>query len=151
MFKKILCIVMILAFAAVFAACSKKPETPAEFDGAAAFDKLLAEVKYAGELEDASEYAEYMFGELPEGTEVKLFTASGKLADCAIMFKLADETKMAEARAALDEYLSSRTREAELYSPEEAAKLNNAIIIERGQYLIACVTDDTAAASAILK
>ena len=145
MFKKILCIVMILAFAAVFAACSKKPETPAEFDGAAAFEKLLAEVKYAGELEDASEYAEYMFGELPEGT------ASGKLADCAIMFKLADETKMAEARAALDEYLSSRTREAELYSPEEAAKLNNAIIIERGQYLIACVTDDTAAASAILK
>lgn len=151
MFKKTLCIVFAAVLAVLCAACSKTPEKPAEFDGEAAFARILSEVKFAGELEDASAYADYMFGDLPEGTEVKLHTASGTLADAAIMFKLTDESKMAEVRAALDEYLASRTREAELYSPEEAAKLNNALIVEKGRYLIACVTDDVAAASSILK
>lgn len=152
MFRKILCTILVIALAAAFAACSKEPQKPAEFDGEAAFSRLLSEVNYAGELEDASAYAEYMFGELPEGTEVKLFTAvSGALADCAIMFKVTDVANIAAVRTALDEYLSSRTREAELYSPEEATKLGKAVIVENGNYLIACVTDDTAAAESILK
>ena len=127
---------------------AQKPDVPAEvFDAEKAFSRLLSEVKFDAELEDASDMAEYMFADLPEDTEVKMYMADGAYSDSVIMLKGSDK---AAIRAALDEYLSSLKKEAGRYNPEELTKLEKAVIFENGDYVFCCVTADSETVNSIL-
>ena len=147
-FSKLPAIALVMVFAAVFAACGPKA---APFDADAAFSKLLSDVKYAQTLEDASAYVEYTIGDLPEGTEAKVFTAGGKYADCAMLFKVKDAADLDAVEAAVRGYLDSIKDEANHYDPEQVPKIEKAIVMRNGTSLIVCVTDDLEAANAILR
>lgn len=142
--KAALCILL----AAVFAlfACTKQPAE--EFDAEKALARLLNEVKYDDTLEDVGDVAEYMFGDLPDGTEIKMYMADGARADSVMMFRGSDK---AAIRAALDEYLTSLRQEASRYNPEELAKLEKAVIYENGDCVFCCITSDTETVNSILK
>lgn len=144
-------IILLAAMLCVFAFACKKPEEVKTFDAEAAFERILSEVKFADELDDASSFAEFAFTDLPEIAEVKFHTAKNAVSDCAVMFKLKSESDMDLARAAIDKYIGELTLEAERYSPEEINKLKNAVIKQDGLYLIACVTNDVSTAKDILK
>ncbi len=138
-----------LVMLACFAACTgvEKAETP---DPAAAFERILGEVKFAAPLEDNSEYAEYMFGELPAGTDVRMHAAGGQYTDAAILFTAPSEADLAAVRTAADAYLGSVKEEFRLYHPEEMPKLENAVIRTLGNSLILVVTEDVETVNAIL-
>lgn len=140
--------VLFILLAAVFAfsACAKQPAEA--FDADKALARLLDEVRYDDTLEDVSDVAEYMFGDLPEGTEIKMYMADGAHTDCVMMFRGGDK---AAVRAALDEYLTSLKQEASRYNPEELAKLEKAIVYENGDCVFCCITSDSEAVNSILK
>ena len=149
-FKKIVSILAAaLALAVCFTACKGPAAEP--FDAEKALDRLLNEVKYDGELEDVSEYAEFTLNDIPEGSEIRMYTAGGKLADAVIMVKVPSAEDVETVKASISEYVDSRREEASRYEPEEVPKLDNAVVYANGEYVFACITNDVSSASTILK
>lgn len=148
--KKLTSIILIALMAMVFmTACNKGGE--AAFDADKAFDRLLNEVTYAQPLDDISSHAEFMFGDLPEGVEIKLYTAGDNCADCAMMFKAKDKEGVAAIEQSVKEYLDSMIKECKFYNPDEVPKLENAVLFIKDLTVIACVTDDVDTVNKILK
>ena len=138
----------VLALAAViFTSCAPAKEA---FDADKVLERLLTEVAYGDELEDSAAYSDFLLGELPEGTEVKLYTASGMHADTVMRFLAADESDKPAIRSVIDGYISSLSADVMKYDANELPKLQNAVVYENGLYIFVCITDDTAAAKAIL-
>lgn len=124
-------------------------EKPAA-DPGAAFSRILSEVAFAAPLEDNSEYAEFMFGELPEGTQIKMHAAGGQYVDTAILFTAPTEADIPAVRTAAEAYLASVKEEFRLYHPEEVPKLDDAVIYTAGSSLILVVTGDVETVNSIL-
>ncbi len=148
-FRKAICFALVAVLAAaLFCGCGEKK---APFDAEVAFGRILTEVKFAEELEDSSEYAEYTFGELPEGTKVKHFAATGKCTDTVMLFTVQNESDLDAVETVVRDYLNSLKNEADRYEPEEVPKLQNAVIYRNGTNLIVCVTADTETVNSILR
>ena len=84
--KKIALIAALFLFAGVITvlfACT--PEAHTNFDADKTFSRLLEEVRYSAELEDASEYSDYILSDLPEGTDVKMYICGGSHADAVAL------------------------------------------------------------------
>ena len=149
-------IVMILAAVmaiSCFAACSgngEKGDAKEAFDPEKAFERLRTEVKFDAELEDASEYAEFVFGDAAKGGEIKMYQAGGKLADALILFKLKDEADFDGVEAAVKDYIETAKLEADRYNPQELKKLENTFVRKSGLYYIVCITGDSETARSIL-
>ena len=146
--KKIALIAALFLFAGVITvlfACT--PEAHTNFDADKTFSRLLEEVRYSAELEDASEYSDYILSDLPEGTDVKMYICGGSHADAVIMCKAGSSSDLPEIRSALDEYIAAGRR----YDPNEVSKYDKAVRFESGLYIFVCVTADTAGVNAVLK
>ena len=141
-FRSFLIFALLLAFAATAlcsVGCGKKSEP---FDPDAVFEKLLTTVKYETELTDVSSSADIMFGELPEGTKVRVYTSDGTSEDALMMFNVEDPNDVYTIRSVVKEYIDSRLYEAERYAPEQVNKLKNAETFINGNTVIYCITDD---------
>lgn len=136
-----------LIFGAAFLACTGEPEA---VDPAAAFERILSEVTFAAPLEDETELADYMFGDVPEGTEIRFYAAGGQYADTAMLFKAPSEADIPAVRDSAGAYIASLKEELRLYHPEEVPKLENAVFHQNGSNLIVVVTEDTETVSSIL-
>lgn len=148
--KKITSLLLIALMAmVVFTACSNGEKAP--FDADKAFDRIINEVNYAQPLTDISANAEYMFGDLPEGVEIKLYTAGDNCADCAMMFKAKDKADVAAIEQSVNEYIDSMIKECRFYNPDEVPKLEKAVVFINDITVIACVTDDVETVNSILK
>lgn len=130
-------------------ACAPSVSTP--FDAEKAFERLLSEVHFADEMNDASEFAEYAFAGLPDGTEVKMYSCGGKHADAVIMCRASNASELTVIRSAIEEYIASSRQNAERYEPQEVSKYDSAIWYENGSYIFVCITEDVSAVRAILK
>ena len=138
--KKFLCIVFVLLFGvAALSACGGGKKLDAE----AAFQSLLTEVTYAKELTDLSANAPYYFENMPQDAEIKLYRASGSSnTDQLIMVKAKDADGVKAAAESVGKYLDGLKKQAQLYTPEEMQKLNNAVIFDSDNYLFVCITED---------
>lgn len=76
-FKAVAILVMFAGIILLLQACTPKNGTPTPIDAEETFSRLLKEVHYAAELEDASEYSEYILNELPNDVEVRMYLWRG--------------------------------------------------------------------------
>ena len=130
-------------------ACAPKADEP--FDAEETLTRLLTEVYYTADLEDAGEYAAYLFTDMPDGVEVKMYTCGGGHADAVIMCRAKQASDVPAIRDSIQGYIGSRRHDAERYDPGEVSKYDNAIWLERDQYVIVCITSDVSGAETILK
>lgn len=86
-FKAVAILVMFAGIIMLLQACTPKNGTPTPIDAEETFSRLLKEVHYAAELEDASEYSEYILNGLPNDVEVRMYLCGGGRADALIMCK----------------------------------------------------------------
>ena len=120
-------------------------------DADAVFQSLLNDVTYACELQDQGENAEFYFSDLPEGTEISMYCASGTNSDHAILFKAKDAGSTEAVAASARVYLDELKTQAGLYSPEETAKLDKAVVYTKDNFVFVCVTDDIDTVNRILE
>ena len=144
-------LVMFAGIILLLQACTPKNGTPTPIDAEETFSRLLKEVHYAAELEDASEYSEYILNGLPNDVEVRMYLCGGSHADAVIMCKAGSSSDLPEIRSALDEYIAAGRRSAERYDPNEVSKYDKAVRFESGLYVFVCITADVSSAAAILK
>lgn len=140
-----LCVCIIL----LIPACARKTDEP--FDAEETLTKLLTEVHYTADLEAAGEYAAYVFTDMPDGVEIKMYTCGGGHADAVIMCRARQASDVPTIRDSIQGYIGSRRHDAERYDPGEVSKYDNAVWLERDLYVIVCITSDVSGAETVLK
>lgn len=109
-FKAVAILVMFAGIILLLQACTPKNGTPTPLDAEETFSRLLKEVHYAAELEDASEYSEYILNELPNDVEVRMYLCGGGRADALIMCKASSDSQLPAIRAVLENTLHRADR-----------------------------------------
>ena len=87
----------------------------------------------------------------PEGTTIAGYMADGNTADMIVVAQCASADDAKTLYANVQTYLDDLKREANLYQPEEEARLDGALLRQDGAVVVLCVSDDTAAATAIVE
>ena len=103
-FKAVAILAMFAGIILLLQACTPKNGTPTPIDAEETFSRLLKEVHYAAELEDASEYSEYILNGLPNDVEVRMYLCGGGRADALIMCKASSDSQLPAIRAVLEKY-----------------------------------------------
>lgn len=87
----------------------------------------------------------------PEGTTLAGYMADGNASDMIIVAQCAGDEDAKTLYANVQTYLDDLKREANLYQPDEEARLDGALLRQSGSLVVLCVSDDTAAATAIVE
>lgn len=109
-FKAVAIMVMFAGIILLLQACTPKNGAPTPIDAEETFSRLLKEVHYAAELEDASEYSEYILNGLPNDVEVRMYLCGGGRADALIMCKASSDSQLPAIRAVLENTLHRADR-----------------------------------------
>lgn len=124
-------------------------------------DKTVDVQKLADDLKDNVPYSMPMIAtavedlsykfDPPEGTTICGYMADGNAADTIVAAQCASAEDARTLCANIQTYLDDLKREANLYQPEEVARLDEALLQQSGSVVVLCVSDDTTAASGILE
>ena len=114
-------------------------------------DDLKENVPYSAEMiADAVEELNYKM-DPPEGTTMAGYIADGNAYDMIVVGQCTSEEDAKTLYANVQTYVSDLKTEAGRYSPEEVARLDGALLRQTGTLVVLCVSDDTAAATAIVE
>ena len=87
----------------------------------------------------------------PEGTTIAGYIADGNAADMIVVGQCTSEEDAKTLYANVQTYVDDLKREANLYQPEEEARIDGALLRQTGTVVVLCISDDTAAATAIVE
>jgi hypothetical protein len=145
-------LVCVLAFTACGGAENR---ADASLDTRRLAEALLDGVAFVDRMEEASDsafYALYAIDPADETvTDFVFCTSTGATAEEVAVIEARDEES---AQAVLDfarARISAQKDEFENYAPEEMAKLNDPVLVRAGRYIILCLSNDNAAAEAIIE
>lgn len=127
--------------------CGGKTE---ELNGEAALETILSQVKFDTELSEVGSNAVLYFPDLPEGTEIRLFTGSGYFADEAVLLTLPKEGDTGKAMKVVDNHLKELRSQFQNYVPEEVGKIDAAVSVQSGNQILLVITNDTETVRSIL-
>lgn len=134
-----ICIVILAVF--TISACTNVEQK--EFAADSILESLLKDISYDEELVDVSKNAKYYFEDLPDNTEINMYSSFGKSSDKIIIFHVKDKNNIGDVEKSVNNYMKDLTKEAQNYNPEEVDKINKAVIVSNDKYFIVCITDDT--------
>ena len=77
-----------------------------------------------------------------EDTKVVLYQGNGELADEILIMEAVDETVAAAELAVAQQHVTDKKDSFQDYHPEQAQKAGKAIVVQKGKYVIVCITDD---------
>ena len=87
-----------------------------------------------------------MYPDLPEGTTAAVYASSGALSDEVAVFKALDEAGAEAIEEQAEQRMDDREESYSDYMPDEADKLENAVVERSGVYVVVVVCGDSDAA-----
>ena len=178
--KKILCVLAAAALAASFAACGSdenssegstdnttttttaaaepaqgEPQTEEQAQSLPAADiadKLHSEITYVDSLNELSpEMIEKIYGiSADKYTSGKVYVGGVSTAEEIACFDAADEAAAAAIKTACDERIAAQIKSVESYNPDELPKLQNPVLVTRGNSVFMCLSNDNDKAKEII-
>lgn len=146
------CTAIACASMLLFSGCGNKPSTK-EFNDDQLAEEILREVSFATPLSEVDdEDAAFMFM-LPEdlSVDIDLYMATGTYADEFVIFDTDSADDAEKVKAIAETHISEIKASFSDYLPEEVPKIDNAILITHGEYVILCITDDHEKAASIIQ
>lgn len=144
--------VMILAMTAaafmIMSGCGGKTYS---LDEAKLAGRLLSEVEFDCELYQVQEKKVANFIELEGAEKQIMYMGSGSFADSMGIFRLDSKKSAQAAMERVNSYLADLQDSFEDYIPEEAEKVQNAITVQKGRFVVFCITSDVEKAAAIIE
>jgi hypothetical protein len=135
------------ALAAVFAAgalvlagCGDAEKT---IDAAALAEALTTDITYEDTLELMDEEDISMYIDLPENVESIMYMGSGSTAEEVGVFTAPDEETARETLDDVQSHLDDQTDSYQDYLPEEAKRVGNAVLEQKGRYVVLCVSGES--------
>lgn len=144
--KMIGIMVFAIALSVGLAGCG---EESFDIDEEAFMNELLSNVSFDCELQMLSDTAEEAFFTVPEDTEMIVYMGNGAYADQAAVFCGKDEKAAAEILTEVQDYTADLKASFEDYIPEEAKKVEQAVVAQKGKYVVLCISSDDGAKSFI--
>ncbi|MCD7825724.1 MAG: DUF4358 domain-containing protein [Clostridiaceae bacterium] len=121
-----------------------------EIDVDALIAALLDQVAFDGELELLEETVAAGMVDTAEGTSMQIYMGSGTHSDEIIVMTATDETAAEENQQYAQTHLTEMKNSFQDYLPEEAKKIEDAVCVRCGDYVIVCVTSDADTAKEII-
>ena len=130
----------VLAAALLLSACAAPAGQTAELDRAALGDTLLHSGLFAADLDPIDgEMAGMLYG-IDTAQEAVLYVGSGATADELALFAFADGDAAQAAVSLAQERVADQRESFSTYIPAEVEKLDRAVILPYGRYLVVCVS-----------
>lgn len=130
--------------AAIFTSCQQKDIV---IDVAALADDLKSSVPFVDTLEQPSDAYFSQFYEIDKNDiSAKKIYVSAATAEEIAVFEAKDSEAAARIREAVDTHIADNLESFENYDAEAQKRLNDPVIVQKGKYVILCVSDDNDAA-----
>lgn len=113
-------------------------------------DQLLQDVNYDTDLEILDDSVASGMVTLQKKSKIKLYMGEGTCSDELLVVTATSENMATKDQTAIEQHLMEMKKSFEGYIPEQAAKIENAVIIRCGCYVVACVTADAEKAKEII-
>ena len=147
--KRIICALLAVCLALAIVACGNGKQQ--DVDVAALASTLCKEVKFESELTELAEGQLGNYLTVPAGTQSLTYMSNGTTAEEIIAAKCASESDARALKESIEQFLGEQRTEMGRYLPEEVARLEQAILTQKGIYVVLCVTADTSTAENIIK
>lgn len=142
-------LIAVLAAGALLAAgCGSSAKT---IDAAELAESLVAEIEYDDTLEAVDEDTVSMYITIPDGVESVMYMGSGSTAEEVAVFTAPDEETAKTTLDNVQAHLDDQTDSFQDYLPEEAKRVGNAVLEQKGKYVILCVSGDSDSAKEIIE
>lgn len=128
-------------------------ESPAERASAEQYaDELFGGIEYVDQLNPISpEMVEKVYGIAQDKyTSGKVYVGGMSTAEEIACFDAADEAAAADIKAALEKRIASQIEAVEGYNPNELPKLNDPVLVQNGNSVYMCLSNDNAKAKEII-
>jgi hypothetical protein len=109
----------------------------------AAFDTKLEKMD--------SSVAQSMISTAADDTKTELYMGEGTSADELLIVTVKDESQMELEIENVQKHLTDMQQSFQDYLPKEAKKINDAVILQSGRYIVACVSEDKDKAADVIR
>lgn len=123
-----------------------------KIDTDALVKEVLEGVKFDTELERVKDdVTKNMITAASEDTEIELYMGEGTWADELLIVTVTDEKQLSSEIEAVRGHLLNMQQSFQDYLPKEAKKIDDAIILQAGKYIVACVSPQKNEAKKIIE
>jgi hypothetical protein len=146
--KKSGLLAVLAAGALLLAGCGSSEKT---IDAAALAESLSTGITYDDTLELMDEDDVSMYIDLPDDVDSVMYMGSGSTAEEIAVFTAPDEETARETLDSVQSHLDDQTDSFQDYMPEEAKRVGNAVLEQKGNYVVLCVSGESDAAREIIE
>ena len=122
-----------------------------EVNAAELAQALATQITYTGEMEQLEEDDIEWYIELEEGVTGIVYEVAGVSSEQVAVFTVPNKDAADKTIASIEELLADQKGQNAAYDSKVASRIENAVITYKGNYVILCVSDDSAKANQIIK
>lgn len=112
---------------------------------------LATEITYDDTLEELDQDEISMYMDIPDGVESVVYMGSGSTAEEVGVFTAKDSKAAKDTLDDIQDYLNDQQESFEDYKPEEAKRVGGAVLEQKGNYVILCVSGDSDTARKVIE
>ena len=120
-------------------------------DAAGLAKSLATEITYEDTLEQLDQDEISMYMDIAEGVESVVYMGSGSTAEEVGVFTAGDSETAKDTLNSVQDYLDDQQESFEDYKPEEAKRVGSAVLEQKGNYVILCVSGDSDTARKVIE
>ena len=132
----------------LLSACGSGTKT---IDAAALASSLATDISYDDTLEKISDEDVSMYIEVPKDVKSYVYMGSGSTAEEVAVFEAPDKDTASTVKDNVQTYLDDQSDSFQDYIPEESKRIGNAVLEQKDQYVILCVSGDSEGAKGIIE
>lgn len=148
MMKKTGLLAVLTAGVLLLAGCGGEAKT---IDAQALAKSLATEIKYDDTLKELTADEISMLVDLPEDVDSVMYAGSGSTAEEVDVFTAKDSNQAKETMEDVQKYLDDQADSFQDYVPEETKRIGNAVLEQKNQYVVLCVSGDSDQAKEIIE
>ena len=148
MMKKTGLLAVLTAGVLLLAGCGGEAKT---IDAQALAKSLATEIKYDDTLKELTADEISMLVDLPEDVDSVMYVGSGSTAEEVGVFTAKDSNQAKETMEDVQKYLDDQADSFQDYVPEETKRIGNAVLEQKNQYVVLCVSGDSDQAKEIIE
>ena len=122
-----------------------------EIDESALAEQLVSEIEYDSKLTQVDDFMVSLYVTMEEDTTGIMYMSNGATAEAVAVFTAPDEDTAVTMKDNVQFYLNDQETAFEDYMPDEAKRIQDAVLVQKGKYVILCVTGDTQKAETIIE
>lgn len=127
-------------------------QTDSTLDTKAFASTVIKKVAFDTKLEKMDDsVAQSMITTASEDTSTELYMGEGTSADELLIVTVEDESQMDQEIENVQKHLTDMQQSFQDYLPKEAKKIDDAVILQSGKYIVACVSGDKDTAGSVIR